>query len=117
VFAILWLGYRTHTPLKSSVIAGLIGFPCTLWEFPSYGGYIVKSSLSVLYGEWGVPITIYKNSFCTSQEAHYISATKTNWLMLFRGTVTVYYENQSKHTNRLFGQNIELVCSSGWYIQ
>jgi hypothetical protein len=30
-----------------------------------------------------------KNSFRTSQEAHYISTTKSNWLMLFKETISV----------------------------
>jgi hypothetical protein len=33
---------------------------------------------------------IYQNSFRTSQETHYVSATKPNRLMLFRETVAVY---------------------------
>jgi hypothetical protein len=31
--------------------------------------------------------------FRTSQKTHYISATETNWLLLFRETVAVYGEN------------------------
>jgi hypothetical protein len=33
----------------------------------------------------------------TLQETHYISATKPNWLMLFRETVAVYCENHTEH--------------------
>jgi hypothetical protein len=36
---------------------------------------------------------IYKNPVRTSQEKHYVSATKHNRLMLFRETVAVYCEN------------------------
>jgi hypothetical protein len=39
---------------------------------------------------------IYKDSFRTSQETHYVSATKLNRLMLFRETVAVYYENHTE---------------------
>jgi hypothetical protein len=50
---------------------------------------------------------IYKHSVHTSQEIHYVSATKPNRLMLFRETVAVYCENHMKHTNTLCGQNVE----------
>jgi hypothetical protein len=53
--------------------------------------------------------TIYKSSVCTSQEIHYISATKPNWLLLFRETVAVYCESHTKHINTLCGQNAELL--------
>jgi hypothetical protein len=57
------------------------------------------------------------NSVRTSQETHYISATNTNQLMLFRESVTVYYETRMKHSNTLCGQNAELyyVKASGAY--
>jgi hypothetical protein len=45
---------------------------------------------------------------CTSQEAHYISTTITNWLMLFGETIAVYCENRKTKTNTLCGQNAEL---------
>jgi hypothetical protein len=41
----------------------------------------------------------YINSVRTSQETHYISATKPNRLMLFRETVAVYSENHTEHTD------------------
>jgi hypothetical protein len=50
---------------------------------------------------------IYKNSVRTSQEAHYVSATETNRLMLCRETVAVYCENHTEHTNTLCGHNAE----------
>jgi hypothetical protein len=50
---------------------------------------------------------IYKNPVCTSQETHYVSATKTNQLVLFRETVAVYCENRTKHANTLCGQKSE----------
>jgi hypothetical protein len=50
---------------------------------------------------------IYKNSVRTSQETHYISATKPNRLILFRETVAVYCENHTEHKDILCGQNAE----------
>jgi hypothetical protein len=47
------------------------------------------------------------SSFRTSQETHYVSATKPNRLMLFRETVAVYYENRTEHTDTLCGPNAE----------
>jgi hypothetical protein len=41
----------------------------------------------------------YKNLIRTSQETHYVSATETNRLMLFRETVAVYCENHTEHTD------------------
>jgi hypothetical protein len=43
--------------------------------------------------------SIYKNSVRTSQEAHYVSTTKPNRLMLFGETVAVYFENHTEHTH------------------
>jgi hypothetical protein len=43
----------------------------------------------------------------TSQETHYVSATKSNRSMLFGETVAVYYENHTEHTDILCGQNEE----------
>jgi translation initiation factor IF-1 len=51
--------------------------------------------------------TLYMNSVRTSQGTHYISATETNWLMLFGETVAVYCENHMEHINALCGQNAE----------
>jgi hypothetical protein len=48
------------------------------------------------------------NSVRTSQETHYVSATKPNRLMLFRETVAVYCEIHVEHTNTLCRQNAEL---------
>jgi hypothetical protein len=47
------------------------------------------------------------NLVCTSQETHYVTATKPHRLMLFRETVAVYIENHTEHTNTLCGQNAE----------
>jgi hypothetical protein len=41
----------------------------------------------------------YITSVHTSQETHYVSTTKTNRLVLFRETVTVYCENHTEHTD------------------
>jgi hypothetical protein len=42
-----------------------------------------------------------KNKVHTSQETHYVSATETDRLMLFRETVAVYCENNTEHINTL----------------
>jgi hypothetical protein len=46
-------------------------------------------------------IDIYINSVRTSQETHYVSATKPNRSMLFGETVAVYCEN---HTEQIYTQ-------------
>jgi hypothetical protein len=46
-----------------------------------------------------------QSSVRTSQETHHVSATKPNWLMLFRKTVAVYCEIHKEHTDTLCGQN------------
>jgi hypothetical protein len=43
--------------------------------------------------------TQHADTVRTSQETHYVYATKPNWLMLFRETVSVYCENHMEHTN------------------
>jgi hypothetical protein len=60
---------------------------------------------------------IYNNSVRTSQETHYVSATKPNRLMLFRETVAVSCENHTEHTRTLCGQNTEFyyVNAGGTY--
>jgi hypothetical protein len=55
---------------------------------------------------------VYKNSVRTSQETHYVSATKPNWLMLFGETIAVYLESHIKHKNTLCEQNAEF-----WYVE
>jgi hypothetical protein len=40
---------------------------------------------------------LFTNSDRTSQETHYVSATKPNRLMLFRETIAVYCENHKEH--------------------
>jgi hypothetical protein len=47
---------------------------------------------------------LYKDPVRTSQEAHYVSATKPNRLMLFREIIAVYYENHMGQMNTLCGQ-------------
>jgi hypothetical protein len=60
---------------------------------------------------------ICTNPIRTSQETHYISATKPNRLMLFRETVAVYCENHTEHTGTLCGKNAEFCyfVASGIY--
>jgi hypothetical protein len=61
---------------------------------------------------------IYTNSVRTSQETHYISATKPHRLMLFRETVAVYCESHTEHTNALCGQNADIFnFKAGEYMQ
>jgi hypothetical protein len=52
---------------------------------------------------------IYINPVRTSQETHYVSATKATRLMLFGETVAVDCENHMEHTDTLCGQNVEFV--------
>jgi hypothetical protein len=54
---------------------------------------------------------VYINPVRTSQETHYVSATKPNRLMLFRKTVAVYCENHKEHRSSLFVK----VIASGTY--
>jgi hypothetical protein len=65
----------------------------------------------------GVKLVIYINWVRTSEETHYVSATKTNRLMLFGETVAVYCENHTEYTDTLCGQNAEFWCvkTSGTY--
>jgi hypothetical protein len=60
--------------------------------FTDLSFYVHKS------GEHETHKIIYKDSVCTSQETHYVSATKKALLMLFRETVSVYCGN---HTERM----------------
>jgi hypothetical protein len=50
----------------------------------------------------------YMNPVRTSQETYYVSATKTNRLMLFEETVATSCENRMKHISSLCGQKAEL---------
>jgi hypothetical protein len=50
----------------------------------------------------------YADPVRTSQETHYVSATKPNRLMLFRETVAVYCENHMEQTNKLCAQKLSL---------
>jgi hypothetical protein len=46
-------------------------------------------------------LTEHINTFRTSQDTHYVSATEPNRLMLFRETVAVYGENHTEHTDTI----------------
>jgi hypothetical protein len=50
---------------------------------------------------------LYMNRDRTSQEMHYVFATKPNRLMPFREIIAVYCENRTEHINTLCGQNAE----------
>jgi hypothetical protein len=52
-------------------------------------------------------IILYKNPVRTSQETHYVSATKPNRLMMFGETVAVYCENHTEQIVTLCGENAE----------
>jgi hypothetical protein len=52
---------------------------------------------------------IFMNSVLTSQETHYVSATKTNRLMPFRETAAVYCESDMKNINTVMGKMQGLV--------
>jgi hypothetical protein len=52
-------------------------------------------------------IRVNTDSVRTSQETHYVTATKPNQLMLFREIIAVYCENHTEHLNTLCGQNAE----------
>jgi hypothetical protein len=54
---------------------------------------------------------VYIKSVRTSQETHYVSATKPGRLMLFREIIAVYCENCTKHVNTLCGQNAVYIKS------
>jgi hypothetical protein len=45
---------------------------------------------------------MYKNSVCTSQETHHVSATEYNRLMLSGETVAVCCENSAEHTDTMW---------------
>jgi hypothetical protein len=49
---------------------------------------------------------VYSNSVHTSQETHYISAAKSNWIVLFRETISVCCENYTEHINTWSGCKI-----------
>jgi hypothetical protein len=49
--------------------------------------------------------TEHTDTFRTSQETHYVTATKSNQLMLFVEIVAVYCENYTEHTDTLCEQN------------
>jgi hypothetical protein len=62
--------------------------------------------INTLYGQTAVNI----NPVHTSQETHYVSATKSNRLMLFREIIAVSCENDTEHINTPYGQTVESVC-------
>jgi hypothetical protein len=60
---------------------------------------------------------IFKNSFSTIEEAHRVSVTKRSWLILFKKTIPIYWENYTKHGSALCKQYMEFlnVISCGTY--
>jgi thioredoxin-related protein len=65
--------------------------PCTPHE--------VVHNLLLALSNWKFICVILKDSVRTSQETHYFSATKRNWLMLFMETVANCCENHTEHTD------------------
>jgi hypothetical protein len=68
--------------------------------------------------------TIYKHSVCTSQEIYYVTAAKTNRLMVFEEKIGVYCENHTKHTDTFCGHNTEFMyvkaagtCNNHWALK
>jgi hypothetical protein len=54
-----------------------------------------------------IAVNNYKNSGRTSQETHYVPATRTNRLILFREKIALHSLNHTKHTDTFCGQNAE----------
>jgi hypothetical protein len=79
------------------VISPGTGFPfhCLLLFVGLRWRYSNSPPRWILTLKFFLPYMIYKNSIRTSQETHYVSATKTGRLMLFRETIVVYSENKA----------------------
>jgi hypothetical protein len=77
---------------------------------PTIYCYLGKQSMFTVRTTRNTQIYIYINSVRISQETHYVSATKSSRLMLFRQTVAVYCENHTDHTDTLCGPNAEFQC-------
>jgi hypothetical protein len=56
---------------------------------------------------------VYKNSVRTSQETHYVFATNTKRLMLFRQIIVVYCENRKKHKYAVCAEFRIRACKTG----
>jgi hypothetical protein len=56
---------------------------------------LFKETVAVYYENH----TGHTNTVRTSQETHYVSATKPNRLILYGETVAVYCENHTEHTD------------------
>jgi hypothetical protein len=88
------------------------GAPCPLIYIPQrQGGPIVLPDTGSLSTSTNLNLThfcvMYKDSVRTSRKTHYVTAAKANWLILFRETIVVYYENHKEHTNTLCEQKAE----------
>jgi hypothetical protein len=80
--------------------------------------YVCRDNLRILtFRNTKFIYIIFTNSVRTSYETHYVSAKKTNQLMLFGEIVPVYCENPMKHINILCGQNSQVfnVNAGGTY--
>jgi hypothetical protein len=57
---------------------------------------------------------IFKNSVRTSKKTQLFTITKINWLMLFKETIAVYFDNHMKSINT---KCRVIDCQSRWYIE
>jgi hypothetical protein len=72
---------------------------------------ILTRALNTLKTEL-LPSNIYKfSSYLTGNT--YVSATRTNRIMLFTEKISVYGENYTKHTNTLCGQQVVHMATTG----
>jgi hypothetical protein len=61
-----------------------------------------RRQLSTILSTAGVPFEIRTRVYSsTVTRIGWLSSVKTNRLILFKATVTVYFENHTKHTNTL----------------
>jgi hypothetical protein len=98
--------YPSHAGLTTTFYCLRFETPPT-WRARSPYLYLPGQSGPVITPGTGFLFRRLRHSVRTSQETHYVSATKTNRLILFRETVAVYCENHTKHINTLCGQNAE----------
>jgi hypothetical protein len=99
----LQLSICSYSPYESSSL--MRGWVCILWTGFAFVKWLYHTYSRCLHVEFHLNNI---DSFCTSQETHYVSGRKPNRLMLFREKIFVYCKNHIKHTNALWGKNAEL---------
>jgi hypothetical protein len=77
---------------------------------------LINFNIPALWEPDGTQI-ICKETVRTSQETHYIFATKPNRLMLFMETVAVYCENHTEHTKIINDQNTHVKAGATYSYQ